>query len=76
MEVSFQTGILWDTTDDVGDSEYADTDNEDLIFVTKLNENALGAYGIYDYEFRVPALLREYNTSNILTVSFYIEVDG
>jgi hypothetical protein len=73
---NFQTGILWDTVDDGGDGEYDGSDLEDLVFVTKLNQDALGAYGTYDYEFRVPARLREYNTTNVYSVAFYVEIDS
>jgi len=70
---NFMTGILWDGNDDTGDGEFNIGDSEDLIFVTKLNENAQGSYGVYDYELRVPAKLREYAGAGSEVV-FYVEV--
>lgn len=70
---NFVTGILWDGDDDSGDNEYDVGDSEDLVFVTKLNENTQGAYGVYDYELRVPAKLREYSGAGSEVV-FYVEV--
>ena len=71
---NFITGILWDGSDDSGNGEFDIVDKEDLIFVTKLNENSVGAYGIYDYEVRVPATLRSYAGSGGAEVVFYVEV--
>ncbi|MEM5828991.1 MAG: CARDB domain-containing protein, partial [Candidatus Aenigmatarchaeota archaeon] len=66
---NFVTGILWDSGD--GGSEYDGT--QDLIFITKINQNKQGSYGVYDYEIRVPAYLRELKGENNL-VSIYIEI--
>ncbi len=55
---SFVTGILWDSADDTGDGQYDTTDKEDLVFVTAINRSREGAFGMYDYEIRVPAALR------------------
>ncbi len=52
---AFITGIMWDSSD--GGTEYDGT--QDLVFITKLNQSKQGKYGIYDYEIRVPAKLRE-----------------
>jgi hypothetical protein len=70
---NFVTGILWDGHDDTGDGEFDIGDSEDLVFVTKLNEDSQGAYGIYDYEMRVPANLRTYSGTGSEVV-FYVEV--
>jgi hypothetical protein len=69
---SFKTGILWDRSDNVG--EYDSTDKEDLVFVTRVNQDTIGSYGVADYELRVPALLRNYKTTDTLSAAFYIEL--
>ncbi|MBS3165020.1 hypothetical protein J4439_06325 [Candidatus Woesearchaeota archaeon] len=69
---SFQTGILWDTSDD-GNQTFDAGDREDLVFVTEINPGAVGQYGTYDYEIRVPAALRQYKYS-FGTLSFYVEL--
>ncbi|HLD55824.1 MAG TPA: hypothetical protein VJB35_06195 [Candidatus Nanoarchaeia archaeon] len=71
---NFITGILWDSLDDIGDLEFDEIDKEDLIFVTKINQGGVGAYGIYDYEIRVPAMLREYDSTNSESAVFYAEL--
>ena len=66
---NFITGILWDSSD--GGSEY--NGSQDLIFITTINANATGAFGVYDYEIRVPAYLRQLvGIQN--TISIYIEI--
>ena len=49
---SFITGILWDSSDDLLDGEFSQDDEEDIIFVSKVNHSTEGAYGVYDYEIR------------------------
>ena len=71
---NFVTGILWDSSDNIGNNEYDSTDREDLIFVTKIRNNIQGTYGIYDYEIRVPATLRDYAGGSSNTVAFYMEI--
>ena len=72
---NFITGILWDASDDAsGDGEYSQADKEDLVFVSKVNKNAQGKYGIYDYEMRIPARLREYINTETRRVVFYTEL--
>jgi hypothetical protein len=69
---SFVTGILWDY-DDLSIGNYNGT--QDVVFVGTASDDTGGAYGIYDYELRVPAKLREYvkpNDEN--TVTFYTEL--
>jgi hypothetical protein len=73
---NFITGILWDYSDDTNgtNGEFDSADKEDLIFVAPVNKHALGTYGTYDYEVRVPAKLREYKTTNTKSASFYVEI--
>ncbi|MCK4997486.1 hypothetical protein KAS08_04225 [Candidatus Pacearchaeota archaeon] len=71
---NFKTGILWDTSDD-SDTRYNSTDKEDIVFVTKVNQNTAGSYEVTDYEMRVPALLREYDNTNSETAIFYVEIN-
>lgn len=67
---SFITGILWDTSG--GGSEYSGT--QDLVFITKINQQKPGKYGIYDYEIAVPAKLRDYKYPEFNTLTFYVEI--
>jgi hypothetical protein len=68
---NFVTGILWDTSDDA-DGEYSGT--EDLVFVSEINPDSQGKYGIYDYEIRIPSELKKYKTADIYSVVFYVEL--
>lgn len=70
---SFYTGILWDTSDDSGNGEYDTTDDEDIVFVTKLNIGQTGAVGVCDYEMTVPDRLNYYKSGSD-EVEFYIEL--
>jgi hypothetical protein len=70
---NFVTGVLWDSNED-GNGEFDSTEREDLIFVAKVNPDSVGTYGIYDYELRVPARLREYDNTNSESVIFYVEI--
>jgi hypothetical protein len=69
---NFKTGILWDSSDDTN-GEFDIAEAEDLIFVSKINKGAVGNYGTYDYELRVPAKLREYSGAGSEAV-FYVEL--
>jgi len=70
---NFITGVLWDSDDDTGTNGFDKTDKEDIVFVTRSNTDVKGQYGTYDFEIRVPALLRSYKgTTN--TVGFYVEL--
>ncbi len=72
---NFKTGILWDTSDDGGsNNEYDSTDKEDIIFVSKLNQDTLGTFGTYDYEMRIPARLRYYDLTDSKTAALYVEI--
>jgi len=70
---NFITGILWDMSDDTN-GEY--NGSEDIVFVTKINPDKQGAYGVYDYEIRVPANLVAYlEPNNKDSVTLYVELD-
>jgi hypothetical protein len=73
---NFVTGILWDTSDDTNgtNGEFDLADKEDLVFISPINKQAQGTYGIYDYEIRVPAKLRQYRTSDTKSAAFYVEL--
>jgi hypothetical protein len=69
---AFVTGILWDSAD-LNSGEY--NGSQDIVFVTQVNSSSLGLFGVYDYEIKVPALLREYvKPNNDNTVTFYTEL--
>jgi hypothetical protein len=70
----FVTGILWDTNDDTGNQRYDANDRETVVFVTEINYGKQGRYGIYDFEIRIPATLREYSGENT-KVAFYFEIN-
>jgi hypothetical protein len=70
----FITGILWDSSDDLGDGGYNIDDQEAIVFVTNVNEAKQGEYGIYDYEIRIPANLRKYDMQTTTSVSIYAEI--
>jgi len=72
---NFETGILWDTADDASHNfQYDTTDNEDIVFATRQGIAKQGKYGVYNYEIKVPALLRSYkgSTDNVI---FYYEIE-
>jgi hypothetical protein len=66
---SFVTGILWDASD--GNTEYNGT--QDIVFNTEINESQSGIGGTYDFEIKVPALLRNYNGAGP-SLAFYYEL--
>ncbi|MEM4260633.1 MAG: CARDB domain-containing protein, partial [Candidatus Woesearchaeota archaeon] len=70
---NFITGVLWDSSDS-SNSYYDITDKEDIIFVTKINKNKDGKYGIYDYEIKIPGFLRDYKGTNA-NVDLYYEIN-
>ncbi|MGV8152531.1 MAG: CARDB domain-containing protein [Candidatus Nanoarchaeia archaeon] len=72
---NFITGILWDSFYDSGDNQYSRNDKEPLVFITLINKQKQGNYGIYDYEIRVPARLREYYPGEESDVYFYYEIE-
>jgi hypothetical protein len=70
----FLTGILWDSSDSVSNDEFDSIEKEDLVFVTAINISLLGKYGVYDYEIKVPAKLRDYHTEDTSEVYFYYDL--
>jgi hypothetical protein len=70
----FNTGILWDTSDDLSlNDQYDSSDKEDVVFVTQVKSPLQGEFGVYSYEIKVPAKLREYKGTNN-QVDFYYEL--
>jgi hypothetical protein len=68
---NFVTGILWDYSD-LPIKHY--NGSQDIVFVGNVGK-AIGAYGSYDYEMRIPANLRKYKKPNDKdTVTFYTEI--
>ncbi len=67
---NFITGILWDTTTDTN-GYFDQSEKEPLVFITKVNMKKQGAYGAYDYEFKIPALLRSYNSTENCVYLYY-----
>lgn len=73
---NFITGILWDYSDDIdSDGEYDSSDEEDVIFVAKINKESQGFYGLYDYEVKIPARLREYKTTDSSQIYLYYDLN-
>ncbi|MDP3698492.1 MAG: CARDB domain-containing protein [Nanoarchaeota archaeon] len=74
---TFRTGILWDTSDNtpVFNRQFDATDREDLVFITKINQSKQGKFGVYDYEIKVPALLRDYKPGSS-TIDFFLDMDS
>ena len=70
---TFDTGILWDTSYDVGDGEYDAADKEPTVWAVKVNASTADVYGTYDFLGQVPAGLATYEGSNDL-VSLYLEL--
>jgi hypothetical protein len=72
---TFVTGILWDSDDDTNNNNQFDsTSDEDVVFVTRVNQSQVGMYGTYDYEIRVPARLKNFKGPDVQTVTFYTEI--
>jgi hypothetical protein len=70
---NFYTGLLWDVTKDTN-NQFDTVNKEEIVLVTKINKKAIGTYGTYDYEIRVPARLRYYHTEDTSKVSFYYDL--
>ncbi|MBR9679840.1 MAG: hypothetical protein GOU99_02200 [Candidatus Altiarchaeota archaeon] len=64
------TGILWDSSD--GGTEY--NGSQDIIFVVKVLNDLQGAFGINDYELRLPALLGDMMGASSL-IDIYLQYD-
>lgn len=69
----FVTGILWDTNDDKGNLQYDATDKEDVVFVSNINSEKQGLYGLYDSEIKIPASLRNYRVGSD-KIFMYVEI--
>ena len=74
---TFRTGILCDTSDNtqVFNRQFDLSDKEDLIFISKINQSKQGKFGVYDYEIKVPALLRDYKSGSS-TIDLFIDIDS
>lgn len=70
---TFVTGILWDSSDDTN-GEFDLLNQEDLTFITKINTSQVGKYGTYDYEIKIPTLLRRYKAAGTF-VDLFLEVE-
>lgn len=71
----FVTGILWDRTDSEINNYFDSEEKEDIVFATSINTGKTGMLGTYDYEIKVPAGLRKYQSPNSgNTLTFYVEV--
>ena len=69
---NFVTGILWDSSDSLN-GNYSGA--EDVVFLTRMNQDMQGRYGVYDYELRIPANLEGYSTLDLQdSISFYREL--
>ena len=66
----FTTGILWDSSDGTND-EF--DENETVIFMTQIQYNTTGKYGMYDYEIRIPSGLKNTEGSTP-RVDVYLEL--
>ena len=71
---NFMTGILWDPSKDT-DGKFGSFDKEEIVFVANINHMKQGAYGIYDYEIKVPAKLREYLLPDVRQVYLYYDLN-
>ncbi len=72
---NFITGMLWDFSDDSGNKEYDAFDKEDIVFVTKVKKGIEGNYGMYDYEIKIPAKIREYKGKESSEIYFYYDLN-
>ncbi len=68
---TFETGILWDTSD--GGAEYSNSINQSTVWIVKANHSIDDTYGIYDFLGNIPAELSDYEGSTDL-VDIYVEV--
>lgn len=71
---NFQTGVLWDMSDDTGDGEFDYTTSENLIFISTINQDKIGQYGTYDLELKIPSRLSWQAAPNDDQVVFYVEL--
>jgi hypothetical protein len=69
---NFVTGILWDSYNTI-DDEFNIIEKQNIVFITKYNENKTGKYGRYGYEIKIPYTLGQYYGSNNM-ISLYTEI--
>ena len=67
---NFLTGLLWHSQ---AVTNFTQSAKPTLILVTRVNRQAQGKYGVYDYEIRVPATLDSYHGGTV--VELYGEVN-
>ncbi len=70
---NFMTGIMWDSYYDT-DGQFDTVDKEKVVFATKVNQEAQGGYGKYDYEIKIPVRLRNQSAFDNSNVYFYYEL--
>jgi len=68
---NFVTGILWDASD-ANDGSFNGT--QDIVFISKINQQQQGAHGIYDFEVRAPSRLELYTGPDLDRVVMYMEL--
>ena len=68
----FTTGIMWDSSDPSMGGRFSGT--QDVVFVTTVSSNTEGAYGIYDFEFKIPSNLKLQKTTNTGSIVLYTEI--
>ncbi|MFN3910306.1 MAG: hypothetical protein ACK4J0_03705, partial [Candidatus Anstonellaceae archaeon] len=68
----FSTGIFWQGSE----SSTCYNGVQDLIFAVKINQSAVGTYGISDYEIMIPMELATYKNPSNTLVAFYGEYKG
>ncbi|MBN1502354.1 hypothetical protein JW930_02320 [Candidatus Woesearchaeota archaeon] len=69
---NFITGIMWDTSDPNLGGRF--NGSQDVVFVTRINENTTGSLGLYDFEMKIPANVRLHKTPDQITVKLYVEI--
>ncbi|MCI0504244.1 right-handed parallel beta-helix repeat-containing protein, partial [Candidatus Micrarchaeota archaeon] len=70
---TFDTGILWDMSDDTGGGEYDAVDKESTVWTVAVNSSTTDVYGTYDYLVQIPSTLSTYEGGNDI-VSVYVEL--
>lgn len=71
---NFITGIVWDSSDDTN-GQYDASEQEDVVFISRISRNSQGLFGNYDYEVRVPSKLREYDNFDSSEVYLYFDLN-
>jgi hypothetical protein len=66
---NFKTGIFYDSS-----TGTPFDGSQPVVFVTEIKDSTQGEYGIYDYEAKIPALLREQKGSNDM-IDIYAEIE-